>query len=170
VSTKFEPLHRICKTCPPPPPKTKFFLWLVAEREVWTADRLQKRGMCHPERCPLCDQAQETLDHLLIGCVFAREFWFKSLSEVNIQNMAPQLGDGAFMEWWHKICSQVHGVAQEGLKSLIILGVWTLWKHRNECVFDKKRPSMEVVLESAALFSSRPINRDSYKSVWTNHD
>jgi hypothetical protein len=94
-STMFEPFHRIWKTWVSL--KTKFFLWLVAQSRVWTADRLQKRGMDHPERCPLCDQAQETLDHLLIGCVFAREFWFKLLSQVNIQNMAPQLGDGAFM-------------------------------------------------------------------------
>jgi hypothetical protein len=49
---------------------------------LWTADRLLKRGMDHPEKCPLCDQEQETCDHLLIGCVFAREFWFKLLSQV----------------------------------------------------------------------------------------
>jgi hypothetical protein len=39
-------------------------------------------------------------------------------------------------------------VAQEGLNSLIILGVG--------CFFDKKRPSMEAVLESA----------DQEKDLW----
>jgi hypothetical protein len=47
-------------------------------------------------------------------------------------------------------------MAQEGLNSLIILGVWTLWKYRNGCVFDKNRPSMEAVLESA----------DQEKDLW----
>jgi hypothetical protein len=47
----------------------------------------------------------------------------KSRSKRSGQNMAPQPGDVAFMDWWHEICNQVHGVAQEGLKSLIILGV-----------------------------------------------
>jgi hypothetical protein len=71
------PFYRIWKTWAPP--KTKFFMWLVAHKKVWTTDRLQKRGMDHLERCPLCDQDQETLDHMLIGCVFARGFCFKLL-------------------------------------------------------------------------------------------
>jgi hypothetical protein len=25
---------------------------------------------------------------------------------------------------------------QQGINSLIILGAWTFWKHRNQCVFD----------------------------------
>lgn len=68
-------------------------MWLVAHRKVWTTDRLQKIGMDHPERYPLCDQDHETLDHKLIGCVFAREFWFKLLFQVNLQH-APQSDDG----------------------------------------------------------------------------
>jgi hypothetical protein len=94
--------------------------------------------MDHPEKCPLCDQEQENLDHMLIGCVFTREFWFKLLSQVNIQNLAPQLGDGAFMEWWHEIGRQVQGVAHEGLNSLIILGASSLRKHHNGCVLTEK--------------------------------
>ena len=34
-------------------PKCHFFLWLVAHNKCWTVDRLQKRGMNHPVRCPL---------------------------------------------------------------------------------------------------------------------
>jgi hypothetical protein len=105
--------------------------------------------MDHPEKCPLCDQEQENLDHMLIGCVFTREFWFKLLSQVNIQNLAPQLGDGAFMEWWHEIGRQVQGVAHEGLNSLIILGASSLRKHHNGCVFDRKRPNIDAVHRSS---------------------
>jgi hypothetical protein len=42
------------------------------------------------------------------------------------------------MEWWHEIGSQLHGVAHEGLNSLIILRAWSLRKHHNGCVFDRK--------------------------------
>jgi hypothetical protein len=35
--------------------------------------------MDHPEHCLLCDQQEETIVHLLVSCVFAREFWFKIL-------------------------------------------------------------------------------------------
>jgi hypothetical protein len=137
-SSEFEPFHRIWKTWAPP--KTKFFMWLVAHRKVWTTDRLHERGMHHPERCPLCDQDQETLDHI-IGCVFAREFWFKLL-QVNLQLLAPQSEDSAFLEWWRMLCTKVSRIARHGLNSLVILGVWTLWKPRNGFVFDNKSPNI----------------------------
>jgi hypothetical protein len=148
-SSEFEPFHRIWKTWAPP--KTKFFMWLVAHRKVWTADRLQKRGMDHPERCPLCDQDQETLDHMLIGCVFAREFWFKLLLQVNLQLLAPQSEDSAFLEWWRTLCTKVSGIARDGLNSLVILGVWTLWKQHNGCVFDNKSPSIADAIRRVGL-------------------
>lgn len=58
-----------------------------------------------------------------LAVFFAREFWFKLLARVNLPNMAPQQGERAFMDWCRWICTQVQGVAQEGLNSLIILGV-----------------------------------------------
>lgn len=48
----------------------KFFLWLAENNRCWTADRLAKRGLPHPEACPLCDQVDETHQHILIGCLF----------------------------------------------------------------------------------------------------
>jgi hypothetical protein len=68
----FEPWERVWKTWAPP--KCRFFVWLVAHNRCWTADRLARRGLPHPEHCPLCDQATETIDHLLVLCVFARDF------------------------------------------------------------------------------------------------
>jgi hypothetical protein len=56
------------------PYKRYFFLWLTALNRCYTADRLAKRELDHPERCPLCDQASETLNHIVVSCVFAREF------------------------------------------------------------------------------------------------
>jgi hypothetical protein len=107
--------------------------------------------MDHPERCPLCDQDQETLNHMLLGCVFAREFWFKLLLLVNLQHLAHQSCEGGFMDWWQDLSTKIPGIARNGLNSLAILGVWTLWKHRNGCVFDNKSPSVVVAIKSVGL-------------------
>ena len=47
------------------PPKVRFFLWLAQQDRCWTADRLARRGLQHHPRCLLCDQAFETIHHII---------------------------------------------------------------------------------------------------------
>jgi hypothetical protein len=49
------------------------------QNRCWAADRLAKRGLPHPSKCPLCDQESESLNQLLVSCVFTRVFWYKVL-------------------------------------------------------------------------------------------
>jgi hypothetical protein len=58
----------------------KFFAWLVSKNRCWSADRLERRGLPRPASCPLCDQEPETLQHLLLGCVVARQVWAWALN------------------------------------------------------------------------------------------
>ena len=81
-STHLGPWERIWKTWAPA--KCRFFLWLVAHNRCWTADRLAKRRLPHPEKCPHCDQENESINHLLVGCVFARQFWFHVLAQIGL--------------------------------------------------------------------------------------
>jgi hypothetical protein len=122
-------------------------MWLVAHKKVWTTDRLQKRGMDHPERCPLCDQDEETLDRMLIGCVFAREFWFKLLHQVNLQLLAPQSEDSAFLEWWRILCTKVSGIARDGLNSQVILGVGSYGSSAMAVFLTTRAPIFLMLLE-----------------------
>jgi hypothetical protein len=124
----FAPYERIWKSWAPP--KCRFFMWLVALNRCWTADRLARRGLPHPDRCLLCDQEKENIRHLLIGCVFARHFWHDTLHSFGLAALAPQPVDSYFDAWWDKVVLTVSEDARKGLNSLIILGAWTIWKHR----------------------------------------
>jgi hypothetical protein len=57
----------------------------MAHGRRWTADQLAKEGLPNPQRCLLCDQDEETLNHLLVSCVFTREVWFNILRSVGLQ-------------------------------------------------------------------------------------
>lgn len=46
------------------PPCCRYFIWLVALNRCQTADCLRKRGLQHPDQCVLCDQSDETIDHI----------------------------------------------------------------------------------------------------------
>jgi hypothetical protein len=115
--------------------KCQFFLWLAAHDRCWTAGRLARRNLPHPELCPLCDQEVETINHLLVSCVFTREFWFLLLQGVGLGVLAPQPSDPSFQDWWHRSSSRARSSDRKGLNSLIIHGAWTLWRHCNDSVF-----------------------------------
>jgi hypothetical protein len=40
-------------------------------------------------------------------------------------------------------------IARKGLNSSIILGLWTIWNHRNRCVFDGLFPNLETAIRRA---------------------
>jgi hypothetical protein len=58
-SITFEPWRKIWKCWAPG--KCKFCIWLAIQNRCWMVDRLARRGMSHPEKCPLCDQEEETI-------------------------------------------------------------------------------------------------------------
>jgi hypothetical protein len=80
-AVRFEPVNRIWKTWASP--KCKFFLWLATHNRCWTTDHLARRGLEHLEKCLLCDQEEETVQHILVACVFSRQVWFLALSRVH---------------------------------------------------------------------------------------
>jgi hypothetical protein len=129
-----------------PPQKCRFFLLLVAHRRCWTTDRLAKRGMNHPTRCLLCDQEDETLDHLLVSCVFTREFWFHLLRPFGLESLAPQ--PRLSHSHLHELVGanhRSHGwLARKRPQLLNCLGGLDNLELRNKCVFDGWTPSLAL--------------------------
>jgi hypothetical protein len=119
-SISFEAYDRKWKSWAPP--KCAFFLWLVAHNRCWTADRLQRRNLPHLDCRLLCDQDKESIDHLLVQCVFARKFWYYLLRRAGLAALAPQPAEPSFIEWWRLMSSSVRTATVKGLNSLIILG------------------------------------------------
>jgi len=81
----------------------------VAHKKCWTADRLARKGLPHPTVCPLSDQVEETIDHLLISCVFSRQMWFNVLQGLGLQALAPGPDDLIFDDWWDNVSNVTFG-------------------------------------------------------------
>ena len=56
-------------------PKIQFFLWLCLHNNVPTREVLGLKGLSLDPVCNLCHQNSETVEHLLRGCEFAKDYW-----------------------------------------------------------------------------------------------
>jgi hypothetical protein len=90
--------------------------------------------MDHPEQCPLCDQQAETINHLLVSCVFTKQVWTGLFQLVALLELVPQLNDEVFNDWWRTSALRVQGQQRKCFNSLVVLGAWVIWKYRNLCV------------------------------------
>ena len=72
--------------------------------------------------------------------VFARQFWYAILQPLSLESLTPTRRVN-FADWWRKL-KQRRGFknSTKGFNPLCFLGAWTLWKHRNACVFDGLSP------------------------------
>jgi hypothetical protein len=70
----------------------------------------------------------------------------KAMQGVVIWSYILSQTDLVFDEWWEKTNMAASGITKRGLNSLIILGAWTIWNHRNKCAFDEINPNMAEAL------------------------
>ncbi|WVZ83247.1 hypothetical protein U9M48_030415 [Paspalum notatum var. saurae] len=131
------------------PPKVKFFAWLAAQNRCWTADRRRRHGLQDDDRCALCDQDQENINHLLLQCVFAREVWFRALRVLSWEAVVPSTS-ALLMEWWSVSRRRVHQDHRPTFDAVVLLVIWSLWKERNARVFDRGRSQPSVLAKIVA--------------------
>ena len=127
------------------PPKIKFFHWLAQLDRCWTADRLARHGLQHHPRCPLCDQAAETIHHIFIGCPFTRQVWHETLAWLQMTAPAPNQ-EASLLAWWQQAKQSTPKPQRKGLASITLLLPWMVWKQRNECIFEGAQASTASVL------------------------
>lgn len=107
------------------------------KRRHWTGDRRAQHGLKARELCYLCDQGQETIDHIVAACPFIREVWFYVLQAIGRQ--IPQ-GAQTVLAWWRRLRLLCTGARHKGMDSLLALVSWRLWKERNARCF-REAPS-----------------------------
>ncbi|WVZ63856.1 LOW QUALITY PROTEIN: hypothetical protein U9M48_013454 [Paspalum notatum var. saurae] len=140
---KFFPWRRLWKSWAPP--KCKFFMWLAINNQCWTSDQLARHGLPHLPACPICDQAEETIHHILGSCVLAREVWVEVLRRLQLTALKPLNPSCKFFSWWSQSSKALPKDLRKGFNTLFILVSWEIWKHRNDC---GARPVVQAMLNS----------------------
>jgi hypothetical protein len=81
------------------PPRVKSFFWLVMHGRCWTAHRRHRHGLQESDTYIICDQAVETMDHIILGCVFNREVWASCLRRFLLHDLVV-VQQVDIMLWW----------------------------------------------------------------------
>ena len=131
------------------PPKLGFFAWEVSWGKVLTLDQLKRRGISLVNRCCLCEENEETIDHLLIHCTRAKILWDILLAITGF-NWVPPRSVRQFLLAWQSV--SVGKKRKRVWMAAPLCIFWTLWLERNRVVFKNEVPSAHR-MKSSFLFS-----------------
>lgn len=66
------------------PHKIRHFWWRACSNCLATKENLLKRRCGQSQMCPICNQFDETIEHMLFDCHWARAVWFGSNVQLNV--------------------------------------------------------------------------------------
>ena len=122
----------------------------MLHESCWTGSRRFRHNLQDHDKCALCDQDSETIDHLLVSCSYSRDVWFRLLRRGDLQRLAPGSSATSFVSWWSTSRKRLPKDRRKPFDTFVLLVIWTIWKERNARVFDRKA-SMPWVLSDIIL-------------------
>ena len=141
VSPAFVFPHRIVWN-PVVPPKIGVFAWEAAWGKILTLDQLKRRGMSFANKCFMCEEEDETIDHLLIHCKFAKMLWDLFLSIVGISWVFPHSVLHTLLAWQGAVVGKKRRKIWFAAPLCLF---WNLWRARNLMVFENEAPSVQRI-------------------------
>ena len=71
-------------------PKVGFFTLFVLHQKALPIERLKKFGILGPSRCSLCEEEEESVDHIFLHCPYSSSWWKWLYSILGIQLEFPK--------------------------------------------------------------------------------
>ncbi|XP_058742594.1 uncharacterized protein LOC131615108 [Vicia villosa] len=113
-------------------PKAIHTTWLACHGKLGTKDRLYRFGMIHEQRCSMCDDTDENLEHLFFACRVVKSIWSYVLQWLDIQ-LEPKA-------WSTEFAWILENIAKKGwranlLKLAFTETIYGIWRYRNDMIF-----------------------------------
>ncbi|XP_057444748.1 uncharacterized protein LOC130736993 [Lotus japonicus] len=121
-------------------------MWRVLRNIVPTRKRLWNKGVNCSPFCPRCVGVEETLDHLLRDCPWAKQAWFSSIMGIVWEDNPV----GSFVNWFLELIETTPREVVEGVCAV----AYAIWRARNRLCFDNK----DSVVTDVALFAIQELH------------
>lgn len=138
-------------------PKHAFIVWVAAWNRLHTRDRLRRWGFQLPSVCILCNEQEETRDHLFFQCDFSGEIWSFFTARVNL-NPPPLFAD--CLRWIHSTSTDKN--VSLIIKLLFQASIYFIWSERNARIHsDVHKSPSQITKEIERIIRARldPLSR-----------
>ncbi|RCV07172.1 hypothetical protein SETIT_1G223100v2 [Setaria italica] len=88
----------------------------------------------------------ETSDHILVHCAYAKETWWVAASVMNC-NCSFSDEEISLRDWWTKLTKLQPRERRKGLNILFMLVIWSIWKERNARLFNQCSSTTQELLQ-----------------------
>ncbi|KAK4421401.1 hypothetical protein Salat_2090600 [Sesamum alatum] len=134
------------------PPKYSFILWLGLRGRLATRDRLDFLDEEHS--CSLCINTMESTGHLFFACPFSDHVWSNIRQWLGITRHMSTLHSA--IKWLKK--EKMGSSVQNKARTLALAcTVYSLWRHRNEIIFESKAPNPDGLIACIKITVCRII-------------
>jgi hypothetical protein len=141
------------------PPRVQFFMWLASKGRLQCRANLFKKRIVTTPACEVCQGTEETTDHILLHCPFARGFW---------NALGLLIDDGLTVHGMQSL-PRIQNIPAKQFSSFLALCCWQLWKRRNALIFRNENLPLRQVLHAYALDAAawRPRSKKKEKEINT---
>ncbi|XP_076909897.1 uncharacterized protein LOC143567303 [Bidens hawaiensis] len=126
------------------PIKCNIFAWRAVLNRLPTSEMLIKRNInVESTLCLLCGSGEDTIDHILSGCLVSSLVW----QQISVWCRIPQI-----FAFSSKDIMEIHSSMDLGkrekeiLHGIIIIGSWRIWKARNLKLFEEIEVKIEDIM------------------------
>ncbi|GKD70354.1 reverse transcriptase domain, reverse transcriptase zinc-binding domain protein [Tanacetum coccineum] len=141
------------------PIKVNVFSWRLSLDRLPTRTNLNARGIdVHSSRCPVCDDALETSQHLFVECCVAVGLWNMVKTWWGCADYPKNLH--SLLVWGNS--ANINKIAKPCL-GVVNTTLWVIWRYRNRVCFDLKPPRKDTLADDIKVYSHAWINHRNRK-------
>ena len=112
-------------------PKISFFAWEATWGKALTLDMVQKIGRALANRCFMCLEKEENINHLLFHCSRRRVLWYLLFTLFGVSWVLPSSVRETLLSWNGFFLGKKH----KAWRAAPLHIFWTVWKVRNRLAF-----------------------------------
>ena len=129
-------------------PKISFFAWEYTWGKALTLDMVQKRGQALANRCFMCLEKEENINHLPLNCSRTRVLWDLLFALFGVSWVSPSSVRETLLSWNGFFLGKNRKKAWRAAPLHIF---WMVWKERNRLAFKDESLSIQRLKRSFIL-------------------